>query len=61
VTLADLGVTEINEEKLRKAAELSCADGETIFNMPIKVTPELVYAAIVTADSVGHYYQSRYR
>ncbi|GER67918.1 glycerol dehydrogenase [Weizmannia acidilactici] len=59
VTLADLGVKEINEEKLRKAAELSCAEGGTIYNMPFEITPELVYAAIVTADSVGRYYKEK--
>ncbi|MCB8606569.1 iron-containing alcohol dehydrogenase, partial [Veillonella nakazawae] len=36
VTLGDLGVKELNEEKLRKVAELSCAEGETIYNMPFE-------------------------
>ncbi|KYC60977.1 MAG: glycerol dehydrogenase [Heyndrickxia faecalis] len=60
VTLGDLGVKELNEEKLRKVAELSCAEGETIYNMPFEVTPDLVYAAIVTADSVGRYYKEKW-
>ncbi len=32
-----------------EVAELSCAEGETIYNMPFEVTPQDVYAAILTA------------
>ncbi|MFX3624294.1 MAG: glycerol dehydrogenase [Ectobacillus sp.] len=60
VTLEDLGVKEIDENKLRTVAELSCAEGETIYNMPFAITPELVYAAILTADKLGHYYKNRF-
>jgi glycerol dehydrogenase len=57
VTLADLGVHTVREEQIRRVAELSCAEGETIFNMPFEVTPEKVYAAILTADRLGHLYK----
>jgi glycerol dehydrogenase len=57
LTLEDLGVKEIQHEKIRKVAELSCAEGETIHNMPFAVTPEMVYAAIITADKLGHFYK----
>ena len=40
-------------EKLREVAELSCAEGETIHNMPFNVSPDDVYAAILTADKMG--------
>ncbi len=56
VTLAELGFTEDAphyHQKLKEVAQLSCADGETIHNMPFAVTAEDVYAAIITADSLG--------
>lgn len=52
-SLKDLGVDEINPDRLMKVAELACAEGETIYNMPFPVSPESVYAAIVTADKLG--------
>jgi len=53
VTLEQIGVTEISPEKIRKVAEMSCAEGETIYNMPFPVTPDLVYNAIMAADAIG--------
>jgi len=53
VTLRQIGVTEVTPEKIRKVAELSCAEGETIYNMPFPVTPDLVYNAIMAADAIG--------
>ncbi len=58
VTLAELGIEDAKPEDLRKVAELATAEGETIFNMPFTVTPELVEAAIVTADSLGQKYKA---
>ncbi len=51
--LKDLGITEVTEEKIMAVANASCAEGETIHNMPFVVTPEAVYAAILTADQLG--------
>lgn len=56
VTLRQIGVTEITPEKIRKIAEKSCAEGETIHNMPFPVTPEIVYNAILAADALGSQY-----
>ena len=39
-----------------EVAKLSCADGDTMGNMPFEVTPEDVYAAIMGADALGRYY-----
>ena len=52
-TLADLGVAKPDPAKLKKAAELSCAPGETTGNMPFKVTAEMVYNAIIAVDALG--------
>ncbi|WP_020153678.1 glycerol dehydrogenase [Caldibacillus debilis] len=56
VTLEQMGITENVEEKIWKVAEAACAEGETIHNMPFKVTPDDVYAAILAADSIGKRY-----
>lgn len=54
-SLEDLGVNSIEREKLLEVAELACAPGETIHNMPFKVTPEKLLAAILAADNYGGY------
>ena len=36
-----------------KAAEAACAEGETIHNEPIPVTPEMVFYALKAADIEG--------
>ncbi|WP_368936156.1 glycerol dehydrogenase [Proteus penneri] len=56
VTLEELGINatgdELNE-KIMAVAELSCAEGETIYNMPFDIDSDKVYAAILTADQLG--------
>ena len=56
VTLKELGITEISDEKLRKVAEAACAPTDTLHNMPFTVTPETVFAAIKAADAYGRYF-----
>ncbi len=51
--LKDMGVKEIDKDKLLEVAKASCAEGETIHNMPFTVTPELVLAAMLTANELG--------
>ncbi|EOZ5674886.1 glycerol dehydrogenase [Morganella morganii] len=56
ITLEELGVDSIGtelEEKVMAVAELSCADNETIYNMPFEVDSDQVYAAIMAADRMG--------
>lgn len=57
ITLEDMGIKEVKEEDIRRVAEASCAEGETIHNMPFKVTPDDVYAAIIGADALGRLYK----
>ena len=56
VTLGQLGVKEITEEKIMAVAKAACAENDTLHNMPFEVTPEKVYAAIMAADAYGHYF-----
>jgi glycerol dehydrogenase len=51
--LRDLGVTNVTPERLMAVAEASVAAGETIHHMPFSVSAEMVYAAILTADTLG--------
>ena len=53
ITLADIGVVKVTEEKIMKVAEASCAAGETIHNEPFIVKAQAVYAAIMAADAIG--------
>ena len=53
VCLEDLGVKSLDDALLKKVAEKSCAEGESIHNMPFPVTPDMVAAAIRVADKLG--------
>jgi glycerol dehydrogenase len=56
VTLREMGIQDINKDEIMKVAEASCANEETIYNMPFKVTPQDVFAAILSADALGREY-----
>lgn len=56
VTMEQLGVKELTDEKCMKVAELACAPNDTLGNMPFEVTPATVAAAIKAADAYGHYF-----
>ena len=51
VTLKELGITEVTDEKLMAVATAACAENDTLHNMPFVVTPETVCAAIKAADA----------
>ncbi len=53
-TLAEIGLSNITEEELKKVAESTCAKGETIHNEPFPVNPSMVISAIKAADATGH-------
>lgn len=57
VCLADLGVQNIGD-RLMEVAEKACIPEESIHNMPFEVTPEMVAAAIITADRIGAEYKN---
>ncbi len=56
VSLGQLGVKTVSEKKIMSVAIAACAEGETIYNMPFEINPEIVYSAILAADSMGKYY-----
>lgn len=51
--LVDMGAIAATKEQLMEVAQAACADGETIHNMPFKVTAQDVYSAILVANSLG--------
>lgn len=52
-TLADLGLGNVSREDLLRAAQAACIPEETIHNEPIPVDPDIVLAALLTADEAG--------
>ncbi|WP_436859377.1 bifunctional L-1,2-propanediol dehydrogenase/glycerol dehydrogenase [Citrobacter tructae] len=56
ITLAQLDIKQDIPAKMRIVAEASCAEGETIHNMPGGATPDQVYAALLVADQYGQRY-----
>lgn len=57
VTLSQLGIKEVQPDRIMEVAKLAAAENDTLGNMPFEVTPEDVYAAIMGADAIGKYYQ----
>jgi glycerol dehydrogenase len=53
ITLADIGLGELDEDMLKRIAERSTATGETIHNEPFEVTADMVSDAIRAADATG--------
>lgn len=52
-TLGDIGLADVSDEDLMEAAKAACAEGETIHNELVPVTPEAVFAAMKAADAEG--------
>jgi glycerol dehydrogenase len=53
ITLSDIGVNDLDRERLRRVAERAVKEGETAHNEPFEVTAALMFDAILTADSLG--------
>lgn len=56
-TLEELGIKEVNLEKIMEVATLACSPNDTLGNMPFAVTAEDVYAAILGADAIGRNFE----
>jgi glycerol dehydrogenase len=56
VTLKQLGLEVVTDEKIMAVAEAACAENDTLHNMPFEVTPATVAAAIKAADAYGRYF-----
>ena len=52
-TLSDIGLAGVSDADLMKVAEAACAEGESIHNEPIPVTPGQVLSALKAVDVLG--------
>ena len=59
VTMEQLGVKELTNQKCMDVATLACAEKDTLHNMPFEVNPTMVAHAIKAADALGHYYLNK--
>lgn len=55
-TFAELGIQDVVEENLRKAAEAACVPTQSTKNLRADITPEDVYQAMNKADQLGREY-----
>jgi glycerol dehydrogenase-like iron-containing ADH family enzyme len=55
VTFQQLGLENVTDAQLMAVAEAACAEGDTLGNMPIIITPEKVVAAMKAAGAYGRY------
>ena len=55
VCLADLGLEGVHDRDILAVAKATCVEGETIWNMPMKVTVQKVFDAIKAADALGRH------
>jgi len=52
-TLADLGLEGVSDQDLFRVAEKACAQGESIHNEPVELSPGLVFSSLKAADAEG--------
>lgn len=50
-SLDEMGIVDPDEDEIMQVAEASCAEGETIHNMPFEVEPNMLKDAILAADN----------
>jgi glycerol dehydrogenase len=53
ITLAEIGLTDLQKEDLQKIAIRATAENDTIHNEPFEVRPDMVADAIMAADAIG--------
>ncbi|MEI7823867.1 MAG: glycerol dehydrogenase [Chlorobiaceae bacterium] len=58
-TLADIGLGDVDRQRLMLVAEKACAPNECIHHEAGIITPEIVLHAILAADAIGEYRKNR--
>ena len=59
ITLAEVGLADIETDLLDQVAVRSTAEGETIHNEPFEVRPDMVADAILATDALGRDWRGR--
>ncbi|MCF0124955.1 MAG: iron-containing alcohol dehydrogenase [Clostridia bacterium] len=57
MTLEEIGIKNLSQKQLHEVAVVSSVNNIHMYKMPFKVTPEMVEAAIIVADKLGHYFK----
>lgn len=52
-SLEDLGIADISDDRLLEAAKESCKPDDTMGNLPVKISPEDIFAAMKVADAIS--------
>ena len=55
--LEDLGIKQLSKEQLKQVSTASVVKNIHMNKMPFNVTPDMVAAAIIVADKLGHYFK----
>lgn len=58
-TLADIGLADVDRQRLMKAAEKACSATEAIHHEAGRITPEKVLNAMIAADALGRARKTR--
>lgn len=58
LTLSDMGLKSFVESEWRRVAEVACAEGDTMSNMTMTLTPDDVYNAMVAANALAERYKT---
>lgn len=61
VTLADIGLDQLEKAQLQVIADRSTAPEETIHNEPFEVLPDMVADAIMGADAIGRHWKTMHQ
>ena len=54
LTLEDMGLKSFNEAEWRDVARIACAPDDTMNNMPMELTVDDIYNAMVAANEMAH-------
>ncbi|KTA92590.1 glycerol dehydrogenase [Aeromonas salmonicida subsp. smithia] len=60
MTLQEMGLTHFIESEWRKVAALACDPLDTMVNMPMAVSEQDVYNAMIAANAMAERYRARY-
>jgi len=53
ITLADFDIAKVGSKRLTEAVKLSCLPGKSMYNHAFPIAEDMVYDAVLAADSMG--------
>ena len=61
VSFAELSETELTRDDIRKVAVAACDPGSFMDSEPFEVTPDMIFATLTEADSLGRTFLTKER